>query len=88
MCGYVNKEYTLKLKSRSIKPDFIDVDKKMIIEFDGDYWHSSRVANPSRELERDNSILAEGFKLLRVKESDYKKNKEKVIQECIDFLTQ
>ena len=88
MIGYTNKEYTLRLAARSIKPDFIDVRAKLIIEFDGDYWHSSKIANPLREREKEMSILNEGFKLLRVKESDYKKNKEKVIKECISFLTQ
>ena len=35
---------------------------------------------------RFNYIEKEGFEVLVVWENDYKQNKEKTIQECIDFL--
>jgi len=83
---YQNKEYHLKTRRSFIKPDFIDVGKKKIIEFDGDYWHSDKIANPRREKERDDEIMWLGYGLFRVKESGYKQNKKGVIEECINFL--
>ena len=36
---YGNNEYTLVLDNITALPDFIDIEKKKIIEFYGDYWH-------------------------------------------------
>lgn len=88
MKEYKNKEYRLKTTNSYILPDFVCLNKKLIIEFDGDYWHSSRVANPTREKYREIEIEKLGFSLLRIKESDYKKDKEGTIKKCIEFLKQ
>lgn len=86
--GYVNKEYVLVLSTTTIRPDFIDLSSKRIIEFDGDYWHSSNVtANPEREKNRDDAIISNGYSVLHITENSYKKNKEATIQQCITFLT-
>lgn len=84
---YQNKEYRLLLKESYILPDFIYLKNNRIIEFDGNYWHGSSVTNPSREMDRDRRIIEAGYSVLHVSENDYKENKEKVIQECINFLT-
>ena len=60
----------------------------MIIEFDGDYWHSKQVANPTREQKRDNGIKSLGYEVLHVKEKDYKDNPQKVVDKCLTFLKQ
>lgn len=86
MKDYINKEYTLKLKDISIKPDFICLDRKRIIEFDGDYWHRDNIANPTREFKRQAALEDFGFSVFRVKECVFKSNKQKVIEECIRFL--
>jgi hypothetical protein len=83
----INKEYFLNLGTTHIRPDFIDLVKKRIIEFDGEYWHSPIRANPSREASRDKLIIDNGYSVLHVNEIEYKTNKQKVIQECINFLT-
>lgn len=83
---YKNKEYTLKLHDRTVKPDFIDLNRKRIIEFDGDYWHNNNVANPTREKDRDISIIEGGYEILHVKECEFKKNTQRVIEECLKFL--
>lgn len=88
MESYVNKEYILKVENTFIRPDFICLEKNKIIEFDGDYWHSSAKVNPARETLRDTRIKNSGFSVLHVKEHEYKKDKNKVIQECLKFLTQ
>lgn len=84
-----NQEYRLKLHDGTIVfPDFICLDTKRIIEFDGDYWHSERVANPSKERDRDKRIINSGYSVLHIKECDFKKHKQRVIDECITFLKQ
>lgn len=84
-----NQEYRLKLRDGSlVLPDFICLDTKRIIEFDGDYWHSERVANPSKERNRDERIIDSGYSILHIKECDFKKHKQRVIDECITFLKQ
>ncbi len=88
MDGYSNKEFVLKLPTSYIRPDFVDLSTKRIIEFDGDYWHSEKIANPEREKTRDLQIKEAGYCVLHVKEHDYKKDKQKVIQECLNFLKQ
>lgn len=87
MVGYKNKEFRLKVDGTYILPDFIHLSKRKIIEFDGTYWHSNTVANPERELRRDQRILDAGYTVFHVLEHKYQTNKEEVIQECITFLT-
>ena len=52
MRSFTNKEFRLNLGNRMVMPDFFVPSTKKIIEFDGDYWHSERVANPTNERER------------------------------------
>jgi very-short-patch-repair endonuclease len=87
MTAYENKEYRLKVEGSYVLPDFIDLTKRKIIEFDGDYWHSEAKVNPAREQLREEKIRNEGYDILRVREQDYKHNAEQVIQECLNFLT-
>lgn len=87
MKRYENKEYRLKTKTSYVMPDFIDLSKKRIIEFDGDYWHSEAKVNPERERKRHEQIVSAGFEVMYVREQDYKKDKDKVIDECLQFLT-
>lgn len=89
MISYKNKEYRLSLSDRVILPDFILLSRRKIIEFDGSYWHSkkNKRANPTREKERDLLITSNGYLVLHILETDYMVNKEKVLEECINFLT-
>lgn len=86
MKDYQNKEYILKTTKSFVRPDFLYLSKKRIIEFDGTYWHSTAKANPERERLRDIAIAEQKYEILHVTEHDYKTNKEQVIQECINFL--
>lgn len=88
MSQYVNKEYTLCMQTGSCKPDFICLERKKIIEFDGDYWHGRHQANPLREAIRDDMIRDAGYVVMHVKENDYRKDKQGTIDRCIKFLTQ
>lgn len=80
-----NHEYTLKVDGVVIKPDFFIPVKKAIIEFDGEYWHS-RNTNKQRDAERDKHIIAGGYRVYHVKEEDYIKNPDLVVEQCIKFL--
>ena len=77
-----NNEYRLKLKKNYILPDFIDLNQKKIIEFDGDYWH----LNSLKDKERDKQIEECGFKILHIKESNYRKNSKYETEKSINFL--
>jgi len=35
---------------------------------------------------RDEYLISNGYQVLRIKESEYKKDKEKIINECLLFL--
>jgi len=68
---------------KAIKPDFKCGDK--IIEFDGDYWHSFPDTIENDKI-KDSILIGKKYKILRINESDYKKNKNDVIQKCLEFL--
>lgn len=81
-----NYEYTLKLKTSSIKPDFFIKDIGKIIEFDGVYWHRKNPENKKREEKRDREIKETGYDVYHVNESEYHQNPKETIQKCINFL--
>jgi very-short-patch-repair endonuclease len=84
-----NHEYKLRLKTKVVLPDFIDFSTNKIIEFDGTYWHGKHLINQPnkmREEERDRHITEGGFKVLHIKEEDYRNNPENVIKCCLEFL--
>lgn len=39
-----------------------------------------------KDKKRDNYLSKLGYKILRIKEADYKKDPQKVIRKCIKFL--
>jgi hypothetical protein len=82
----VNNEFRLILNKSFILPDFFVKNKNKIIEFDGTYYHRNSAENKKREKLRDESIISSGYKVYHVKESEYKNSKQKVIDECLDFL--
>jgi hypothetical protein len=83
----VNHEFRLTFPNKTIQPDFIDIENKKIIEFDGDYWHGKEYSN-EREQQRDELIYNNGYQVLHVKEYQYKENPEKILNECLNYLTQ
>lgn len=82
--------------------DFVLKNQKKVIEFNGDYWHCNPKIykedffNKNKQMyakdiwKRDedkiNIIQQRGFETLIIWESDYKNDKQKVIQQCIDFI--
>lgn len=65
------------LNQKIIVPD-IKIGK-FIIEYDGDFWH--------KDIEKDNNkdliYRNKGFIVIRIKESDYKKNKKRIIEDIL-----
>lgn len=83
----INHELRLRL-DRVVLPDFIDVNSKKIIEFDGTYWHGIvGRGNKQRDNERDDMYKKYGYTVKRVSEQEFKVNKIGVIAECVTFLT-
>jgi hypothetical protein len=84
--GELNQEYVFYVWedwANIIEVDFKFGDK--IIEFDGDYWHSSE-AQQTKDKLRDAYLVSKGYSVMRIKESDYKVNKIEVINKCLTFL--
>jgi very-short-patch-repair endonuclease len=95
----LNNEYSCGTNSNF---DFVFLDKKKIIEFNGDFWH----ANPKiydgeclmevqkikakdvweKDKSKNSKVEDKGFEILTVWESDYIRNKKNVINNCIEFL--
>jgi very-short-patch-repair endonuclease len=82
-----NFEFVLRLKSRSyVKPDFIVLEDKKIIEFDGTYFHNTNAESNEREKKRDRKIIETGYDVLHISEFDFKNNSEEEIKKCLEFL--
>jgi hypothetical protein len=82
----LNHEYVFYVWNNDMT--IINVDFRMddkIIEFDGDFWHSSE-KQIDIDKKRDYFLISKGYKIKRVKEKEYRKDKNKIINECIKFL--
>jgi len=81
-----NNEYRLSLTNCVVIPDFFIKNQNKIIEFDGTYYHRKTPENINRTLKRDKELIKDGFEIFHVNEYDYRKNPNKVLKECLDFL--
>lgn len=73
------------------RPYFLDFclpDYLIVIEFDGDYWHGEKRGNQQRDAEKDQNLLAKGYKILHVRERDFRVNRDNIIHECFEFILQ
>lgn len=102
-----NKEYYISKKNTGFfSYDFVDINRKKIIEYNGDEYH----ANPNKYSENDyphpfykengptakqiwerdeqkiNIAKQEGFEVLVVWDSEWRKNKEDILTKCIEFI--
>jgi hypothetical protein len=82
--------------------DFVNIDRKKCIEFNGDFWHCNPKMYTSEYFHRIKKMTSNdiwkndeykkkliesiGYEVLVVWESDYRKNPKEVLQKCIDFL--
>lgn len=84
------------------KIDFVDFTNKKIIEYNGDFWHCNpELYNESyfNKVKQKNAkdiweydrikldyMKNKGYDILVIWEKDFKHNKEKIIQECVEFI--
>jgi len=81
-----NGEEIFYVNDNGLRTIFVDFKYgNKIIEFDGDYWHSTD-EQKEKDNKRDEFLKLKGYEILRIKEMDYKNNKQMVIDECINFL--
>lgn len=82
--------------------DYVNRDSKKCIEFNGWFWHckptiyeanyynkvKKKTAQELWDLDeyKENLIKDRGFDLLVIWEDDYRKNKEEIVEKCIEFL--
>jgi hypothetical protein len=83
-----NKEYIFKTEVSYRLIDFYIPSLNCSIEYDGDWWHNNNFykGNVERDRIREKELLNSGMKILHIKECDYKSNKEKTINKCVDFI--
>jgi len=81
---YVNltKEERKILDQKVIIPDIV-IGKRFIIEFDGTYWHSF---TKDRDILKDKIYTQRGFRVIRIKEQEYKNTKEQVLQKIKNII--
>jgi hypothetical protein len=86
-----NNEFKIKTDKTIRSLDFYVKDVNKVIEFNGSYWHSSASKNVNYSIERDIQRNEEVMKalncdLLIVDELDYYKDKNKIVEKCIEFI--
>lgn len=84
--------------------DFVILDNKKIIEFNGDKFHPNNLAEEELKMwstphgipgyiisERDNikkeRAISNGYEILYVWENEFKKDKEIILNKCLNFIT-
>jgi hypothetical protein len=86
----INDEYYVMTNNGIRFLDFYIPESKKCIEFMGQYYHSEkfRKGNKMRDAIRDREIkdTVEGIQILYINENDYRKNKEAVVQKCLEFI--
>ena len=86
--GELNKEYRVSKNIQNTSSyfyDFVITNIKLCIEFDGDYWHSTIEAIESDRIKQE-FIENIGFKVIRIRECDYRSDKPKIINYCLNNI--
>ena len=100
-----NKEYSLDKNTGGIWLfDFADLEKKKLIEYNGDQYHANPLkyegkncTHPFRkhltaeeiwakDAEKIKTANENGFEVLTIWDSEYKKDKSGTLKKCLDFL--
>jgi len=83
----LNKEYFISSNGMFYLLDFYDHDRKICIEYNGDYWHKT----PERikyDKEREKILNENGINVITIWESDRNKDINKEIQRCLEVLNE
>lgn len=81
-----NNEYTLKLDNRVINPDYFIEELKVIIEFDGDYWHYQNPDRLKYDKIKEEAAKRSGYHMISVRECDYNRDPQAEVDRCINFI--
>jgi len=83
----LNKEQTFYINiGESIKLIFVDFKcGNCILEFDGNYWHSFEKTIQNDKI-RDDYLKSKGYNILRIKELDFKNDRDDTVKRCIEFI--
>jgi len=65
--------------------DFL-LSNKVIIQCDGDYWHSQKM-NKGRDIAQDTILFFKGYKVFRFTETEIKKSPFKCIKKVISYIS-
>lgn len=82
--------------------DYVDMERKKCIEFNGDFWHCNptqyqsdyhhRIKNTSakdiwdKDSKKSELIKNKGYKILIIWESEYRKSPQQTLDKCIKFI--
>lgn len=100
--GELNHEYGCETNTNF---DFVVIDNKKIIEFNGDKFHANPNLFSENEIplqflnktakeiwkednDKHEKAIIKGYTIKTIWETEYYKNKEKIILECIDFINE
>jgi very-short-patch-repair endonuclease len=75
-----NYDFTEQTRIGRYRADIVFCDKKIIIEWDGDYWHNLE-EQKKRDHKKDYYFRSRGYKVLRFWEKDVYETPEKIKQE-------
>jgi very-short-patch-repair endonuclease len=81
-----NYEFRLKLNNSYILPDFFIPNLKLILEFDGTYYHRDTPENKLREENRNKNIIDSGYSVIHISEKEYNENKEFTILRVVNQI--
>jgi very-short-patch-repair endonuclease len=81
-------EYKVQTSTTYRRLDFFIKSINKCIEFDGAYWHDERNRRGTQnDQKRDQQIVeAINCKILHIPEMDYYKDKQKILNTCLEFL--
>lgn len=82
-----NEFMVTTLDGRHYFLDFYILDNNKVIEFDGEYWHSEKRGNITKDKKREDELRSLGFvNILRIRERDFCDNPTDVIKRCLEFI--
>lgn len=81
-----NYEFRLNLDNGVVIPDFFIPSLKLVVEFDGTYYHRNTPENKNREERRSELLKSNGYKVVRVLEKEFVSYKEETINKIVNEI--
>ena len=71
---------------RPLEIDIVIDELKLCIEFNGDYWHSDKIKDQYYHINKLNSCLSKGYKLIQIRENEWISNKEEIKRKLFNII--